>query len=771
MKTFQKLLFFCFCVLPFYIGIAQSQSINYKAIIRDNTGAILANDLVIIQFTILEGTTNVYSESHTPTTDANGLVILNIGEGTVLSGDYTMIDWATTDHFLNVQINTGGGLVDMGTTQFLSVPYALHAQTAQNVTGLEELDEGNGIGWRLSNIGTDADEGYGAIGLNAIDLSVSDANGAVLIFPYGATGEHSFATGVNTIATAPRAVAMGQSNRASGTNAVVMGSNNIASNTNATAIGLNNVASGSSSFAAGGSNTASGGGAVVFGSNSDAIGTVSFAQGIGLHTDSFLSVAFGRGNVGGGNPAAWVSTDPLFEIGNGQPIGSSDNNALTIYKNGNITMDNSVVSANGSTGELAVALGNETTSNGVYSLSAGSGTIASGQTSVAFGSTTTASGAASFTTGLSTTATQAGAVAMGAFTEASGSSSFAAGASTSATSTNAAAFGSGTTASGFASFATGSLTSAGGARSFTFGLQSNAAGNHAMAGGDNNIANAENSVALGTNSQSFGDHSFSMGTSAIAFSNSEFVIGRYNDLYASSASGIAGTDRLFVVGNGTSVSDRDNAITVLKNGNTGIGTSEPQERLHIANGRLRIGTETVEDTGSNRLEWNCGLFPDTDNSFQLGGSALRWEAVWATDGTINTSDRREKKDIQQLNYGLREILDLNPVSFRWKAKPEQGEKLGLIAQDLLEIIPEVVKTHEYVTVGEGEYATLEKKELDRLGVYYTDLIPVLVKAIQEQQEIIQSYKSEQQQNKAAIADLQSQMNQLSELLQNKTYEK
>ncbi|WP_299680983.1 tail fiber domain-containing protein [uncultured Dokdonia sp.] len=736
MKAFQKLLLVCCCMLPFYIGIAQSQSINYKAIIRDDTGTILANDLVIIQFTILEGATNVYSENHTPTTDANGLVILNIGEGAVLSGDYTTIDWATTDHFLNVQINTGGGLVDMGTTQFLSVPYALHAQTAENTMGLEDIDEGNGIGWRLKDRDPD---NYGNIGENAIDLSITTSPNT----NRGATGNRAFAVGVSTIASGDTSFATGSATEASG----------------------------AFSFAAGGATTASGTGSVVFGSTSDAIGDVSFAQGIGLRADALLSATFGRNNIGGGSVGLWTPSDPLFEIGNGSNNSSGRNNALTIYKNGNITMDNSVVSANGTTGELAVALGNETTSNGVYSLSAGSGTIASGQTSVAFGSTTTASGAASFTTGLSTTATQAGAVAMGAFTEASGSSSFAAGASTSATSTNATAFGSGTTASGFASFATGSLTSAGGARSFSFGLQSNAAGNHAMAGGDNNLANAENSVALGTNSQSFGDHSFSMGTSAIAFSNSEFVIGRYNDLYASSASGIAGTDRLFVVGNGTSVSDRDNAITVLKNGNTGIGTSNPLERLHVANGRLRIGTETVEDTGTNRLEWNCGLFPDTDDSFQLGGSALRWEAVWATDGTINTSDRREKKDIKGLNYGLREILDLNPVRFRWKAKPEQGEKLGLIAQDILKIIPEVVKTHEYVTTDEGEHTTLEKKELDRLGVYYTDLIPVLIKAIQEQQEIIQSYKSEQQQNKAAIADLQSQMNQLTALLQNKTYEK
>ncbi len=739
MKILQKLLFVCCFTLPIYLGIAQSQSINYKAIIRDNAGAILANDLIIIQFTILQGDTqiSVYSENHSPTTDANGLIVLNIGEGTILSGDYATIDWASDAHFLNVQVNSGGGLVDMGTTSFLSVPYALHAQTAENTMGLEDIDEGNGIGWRLKDRDPD---NYGSIGENAIDLSSTT-------FPNtnrGATGHRAFAVGVSTIASGDTSFAIGSATEASG----------------------------SFSFAAGGANTASGTGAVVFGSTSDALGNVSFAQGIGLRADALLTATFGRNNIGGGTADAWIPGDPLFEIGNGSGSTTGRNNALTIYKNGNITMDNSVVSADGTTGELAIALGNQTTSNGVYSLSAGSNTIASGQTSVAFGSITTASGSASFTTGVTTTATQTGAVAMGSFTEALGSSSFAMGASSSATGPNSTAFGSGTTASGFASFATGSLTSAGGSRSFSFGIQTNADGDHAIAGGNNTFAGGENSVALGTSSQSFGNHSFSTGTGVIAHSNSEFVIGRYTELYTpSSSNGVAGTDRLFVVGNGTGLSNRNNAITVLKNGNTGIGTSEPQERLHVANGRLRIGTETVEDTGSNRLEWNCGLFPDTDDSFQLGGSALRWEAVWATDGTINTSDRREKKDIQNLDYGLGEILNLKPVRFRWKAKSEQGEKLGLIAQDVLEVIPEVVKTHEFVTTGEGEHTTLEKKELDRLGVYYTDLIPVLIKAIQEQQEIIQSYKSEQQENKTAIADLQSQMNQLTAQLQNKSYEK
>ena len=104
-------------LLTMTISFAQN-GINYKAIIKDNNGNVLANDLVVVQFTILQGVaqTNVYQESHTPTTDANGLIIVNIGEGTPLSGNFTDIDWAADATFLNTQINTGAGLVYMGTT-------------------------------------------------------------------------------------------------------------------------------------------------------------------------------------------------------------------------------------------------------------------------------------------------------------------------------------------------------------------------------------------------------------------------------------------------------------------------------------------------------------------------------------------------------------------------------------------------------------------------------------------------------------------------------
>jgi hypothetical protein len=121
-------------------AFSQSTSINYKALIKDGSGNVVVSENITIQFIILEGATNVYQETHTPTTDANGIAIVNIGEGSVDSGNYNAIDWSSDDHYLNVQINTGSGLTDIGTTQFMAVPYALSAANA--ASKIDELTDG-----------------------------------------------------------------------------------------------------------------------------------------------------------------------------------------------------------------------------------------------------------------------------------------------------------------------------------------------------------------------------------------------------------------------------------------------------------------------------------------------------------------------------------------------------------------------------------------------------------------------------------------------------
>ncbi len=126
-----------------------------------------------------------------------------------------------------------------------------------------------------------------------------------------------------------------------------------------------------------------------------------------------------------------------------------------------------------------------------------------------------------------------------------------------------------------------------------------------------------------------------------------------------------------------------------------VTNNSPNENLWLKIGNLIEG----DMEGNTFLYFNGETNPSVDDQFDLGDNTFRWKSVWATDGTINTSDRRDKENIQPLSYGLDEVMNLNPVSFTWKNDEEANSKLGLIAQDLLQIIPEVVKNTRLSGIG------------------------------------------------------------------------
>ncbi|WP_299286677.1 tail fiber domain-containing protein [uncultured Mucilaginibacter sp.] len=148
----------------------------------------------------------------------------------------------------------------------------------------------------------------------------------------------------------------------------------------------------------------------------------------------------------------------------------------------------------------------------------------------------------------------------------------------------------------------------------------------------------------------------------------------------------------------------NNRMTIASGGNVGIGTNAPGYKLTVA-----------------------GIVaPTIDNTYSLGVSTTnRWTTVYTVNGVSQTSDRRLKTNITNLNYGLKEVLALQPVGYNWKEKPTAEHKIGLIAQDVRKIVPEVV-------VGD------ETKE--KLGMNYAELVPVLINAIKEQQKEIDDLK-------------------------------
>ncbi|WP_298239167.1 tail fiber domain-containing protein [uncultured Algibacter sp.] len=743
-----------FFLTTFLVTITFGQKgINYKALIKDDSNNVLSNQNITIEFSILEGPEIdfldvLYTETHAAITDANGIVIVNIGEGTPSTGfdehDYEDLDWGHPffSHFLKVQIDSGSGLINMGTTEFKAVPYALFALNSKS-TGLEQIDEGGGIGWRL--IGRNP-EFYGSIANSAVDLSINFAPSTT----HGATGRYSTALGYQTTA--------------SGYGSFASGINTIASQSQATAIGAATTASGVSST----------------------------AMGIGTRAEAPNSTAIGLYNIGGGDPLLASSTDPLFEIGNGNYVdGTNDNrtNALTVLRNGTITAPSFDISE--ITDDKALITkeyadtnysGGSGASTGLEAINEGNGIgwRLLGRDPVNYGNI--GSNAIDLSDG----------------------------------------------------FVASSVYGATGGSSFALGRRNTASNLFSFVGG--------------FDSRAIGYTSFSYGYSTMADAYKSIAFGNRNIGGGNSDSWIE-TDPLFEIGNGTS-SIRSNALTILKNGtikapsfdiaeitdNKALITKEyleanisiPKgiEAIDEGNGtgwRLigrdpanygNIGSNAIDlsdgfvassvygatggssfalgrrNTASNSFSFvggfdskaigytsfsygystmadayksiafgnrnigggNSDSWIETDPLFEIGNgtSSIRSNAFTILKngnatlaGTLTqNSDKRLKINIEDMPYGLHEILQMNPVFYNWKRYPEKRKSLGLIAQDVQTIINEIVH---------------QAKDKDKtLSVSYTELIPVIIKAIQQQQDIIENQNTK-------IEDLSAQINQFEDL--------
>ena len=149
------------------------EAFKYQAVVRDAGGVILTNQAVGYQLTILQGSpsgTAVYSETFSPTANGYGLVNLEIGTGTT-TDDFTLIDWANGPFFMETAADVTGGTsyVVMGTSQLVSVPYALYAKTSGSSTPGPQGPAGNdGIDGADGAVGATGPQGIqgndGAVG-------------------------------------------------------------------------------------------------------------------------------------------------------------------------------------------------------------------------------------------------------------------------------------------------------------------------------------------------------------------------------------------------------------------------------------------------------------------------------------------------------------------------------------------------------------------------------------------------------------------------------
>jgi len=131
-----KKLFTCLVALVWITGaMAQSPAkMSYQAVIRDNNDLLAKDKSIGMQISILQGTetgTAVYVERHFTSTNENGLATIIIGDGTIVSGVLDNIDWGNGPYYLKSEIDLNGGAnyTISGTSQLLSVPYALYSES------------------------------------------------------------------------------------------------------------------------------------------------------------------------------------------------------------------------------------------------------------------------------------------------------------------------------------------------------------------------------------------------------------------------------------------------------------------------------------------------------------------------------------------------------------------------------------------------------------------------------------------------------------------
>jgi hypothetical protein len=144
----KKLLFLSVLILTsslllFNSASAQAPSgFTYQSVLRDANNDLIINTAVGTQISILQttaGGTAVYVETHAETTNANGLLTLQVGAGSVQSGTFANIDWSAGPYFVKAETDPAGGATYTitGTQQMMSVPYALYAITADRITSCD----------------------------------------------------------------------------------------------------------------------------------------------------------------------------------------------------------------------------------------------------------------------------------------------------------------------------------------------------------------------------------------------------------------------------------------------------------------------------------------------------------------------------------------------------------------------------------------------------------------------------------------------------------
>jgi hypothetical protein len=583
--------------------------------------------------------------------------------------------------------------------------------------------------------------------------------------------------GIYSTALGYRSVAMGRYSQAFGYRAKAYGDFS-------TSIGKYSVAGARS----GGTSTASS--SFAFGSGATATGDNSYAFGSGAIASGYLAFAFGSvGLNDSGNPTTIPTTanQPYtFAIGMGAQATAKGGLALGIGAAASGQYSNSLGYYSIASGTYSTAVGYKSTASNSNALSLGNGTVASGTNSTAMGYQSQAQGDKSIAIGSYYTYSYLvpiinlakGPTPTG---ESKGSIELLPIRPLTPISTFTRSFSRANIASGQYSVAVGNgnLAQDGG---LVFGSNSDAIKFGALALGTSAKANESNSVAIGYNTTAAGIYSMAIGNNVSANSYGELALGQWNETATGSISSWDENDLLFSVGNGVNDANRSNALTIYKNGSTILRGRYAVSTLNLKTARLFYNPIThlfytrdyvygmytnlsrddaaieyyysgyFTSTGTEGTYY--GLYADKFTTADATITTLKSSGAYSTvigsayrdlyvdnTGLIGNlvSSERYKKDIEEL-IDINWLYDLRPVSYRYKTSDAKEKEMGLIAEEVLKINPNLVSFNE-----NGVPET----------VVYSKLVAPLLKAVQDQKTTIDGLKSENEMLRERLEKLEN----------------
>jgi len=719
MKTntfFIKKIFFLFIFSIWTLtSFAQiPQFFNYQAVARDEQGNPIVSKTINIEITIQRGAgcldeggscTDVWQESHQVTTNEFGLFAVLVGNGirtqNGIFSNWSDIIWTDAEYYLKIRVDFGdssfgNGLVEMGTIKFQSVPYALVSDTTLHApipslgglldVNLNALQDDQVIRWN----------GTEWIAANAIeeDMFVKVDGTSDLTGDWTISSNNIHLTNGTLTANrvTPSSLMMG------GVVITTISTDGTLINNSDATVPTEQAVKTYVDAATAWTNTWFRSGSTVYNENDNiGIGTQTPEDRFHAEIDTKGFLVTGRydGNVNISNLGA-SSRFAFYPSRGALRAGVLDNGTSGSF------WDNSKV------GNYSTAFGRNTLASGDYSTAFGRETETSGNYAVAFGLTNQAVGARSFVSGRDNVTRGPGSVAFGEGNETKGAYAMALGLNTLAAGNSSLALGEETTTNETAtgSFAAGYRTFAGGKYSVALGTNTKtdnrAESSFIFGGGD---AKTEGNYSVG----------FGWGVNAVSFA--EFVIGRYNTKDLNEANGDTewkAGDRLFVVGNGTDNFTRQNAFVIMKNGNVGIGTNTSYPTF-----LLQVG---LQGDGTSALANSWGTY----------------------------SDRRWKKDLQLIPNALEKAKKISGYYYFWKDAKDKTRQVGVIAQEIEKILPELVTTD-----AKGY------KSVD-----YSKLTALLIEAIKEQQKIIDKLKQSGEKNQQQFQKLNAQFEAMSKRIEN-----